>query len=176
MKLLRVLSPKDLGEINEFLGELKDGDLYKKRLAALEGQKAEINALIEVYGKANDIDRIVSNKLRDEAQAKKSMEAALADREKAKEEAEATKGASERHAAKRIREANEHFSGRERIVKEGEESLDQREKALARALDGLSVRETQVLEESKRSVAIRTKYREAVASLQKAIETTAKAL
>lgn len=176
MKLLRVLSSKDLDEINEFLGELKDGDLYKKRLKALEDQKGEINALIEVYGKANDIDRIRSNALRDEAQATKSRDEAVADRAAAKDEADATRVASSKFVDSRNREANERFSEREKALDAGEQVLAEAEKAIERSSNGLAVREQQVLADMERSVAIRTKYREAVASLKTAIEDTARVL
>lgn len=176
MKLLRVLSSKDLDEINSFLGELKDGDLYKKRLKALEDQKAEINAMIEVYGKANDIDRIRSNALRDEEQAKKILDKSLEDRTSASEEIKAAKAASERFVAKRNSAANENFSERERILKDGEADIDRREKAHARSLDDLADSERQVAADMETAVAIRTSYTEAVASLKTAITATAKAL
>lgn len=176
MRPLRILSTKDLGEVNAFLGELKDGDLYKKRLKALEDQKAEINVLIEVYGKANDIDRIRSNALRDEDQAKKTLEEALADRAKAKQEAADMELAAKIRASGIASEANKRFTEREKALDEGERNLGEREKAHARSLDDLAEREKQVAAEMATAVAIRTMYTEAVANLKSAIENTAKAL
>lgn len=176
MKLLRVLSSKDLDEVNEFLGELKDGDLYKERFKGLEDQKKEINALIEVYGKAEEIGRLNLKVRQLKEGVDKLVEDAQADRAAAKEEAEATKAASSEFVAGRNREANERFNEREKLVNDGEASLDRRDKALASALDDLASRETEAAKQLERAGEIRTKYREAVALLQKAIETTAKAL
>ena len=176
MKLLRVLSSKDLDEINEFLGELKDGDLYKARLGKLEDLKAKINEDIEVYGKAREIGRLNTDAIIREEASKKLLDEALADRDATAEEIEKSKAMSERWVAGRHREANERFNEREQVLEEGEANLDGREKAHARSLDDLAQREAEVAKDMKLAVAIRTQYREAVASLKVFIEDTAKGL
>lgn len=176
MKLLRVLSSKDLDEVNEFLGELKDGDLYKMRFRALEEKKKEINALIEVVGKVNEIENLNIKARQLKEGAEKHAEAAATDRAAAKEEAEATKAASERWVAGRHREANERFNEREAVLKAGEADLGGREKAHAKSLDDLAQRETQATQDLESAGAIRTKYREAVASIKAFIEDTARGL
>ncbi len=176
MKLLRVLSSKDLDEINEFLGELKDGDLYKKRLKELEDLKAKINEDIEVYGKAREIGRLNTDAIIREEASTKLLGEALADREAAVKEIEATKVASEKFVASRNRQANEKFSEREKALAMGETVLEQREKAHEMSVEEVAGREEKASVDMERAEAIRTKYREAVASLKAFIEDTARSL
>ena len=176
MKLLRVLSGKDLDEINEFLGELKDGDAYKKRLAALEDQKKEVNALIEVYGKVEEIEGLNLKARQLKEGVEKLVEAAQKDRAAAKDEAAKTRADAGKFSAEKRAEANANFSEREQIVKTVEGILDDREKAHARSLDDLASRESQLARLMETALAIQTTYTEAVAALRTAIEQTAKAL
>jgi hypothetical protein len=176
MKLLRVLSSKDLDEVNEFLDELKDGDQYKKRLKALEDQKNEINDLIEVHGKVKEIDGLNLKARQLKEGADRLVEDAQADREKAKKDSAEQDSASQRMIAARNKDASERFEERERALVTGENALGTREKAHARSLDDLAEREKEVAADMHSAVAIRTTYTEAVASLKTAIESTAKAL
>lgn len=176
MRPLRVLSSKDLGEVNDFLDELQDGDKYKERFRALENQKKEINTLIEVWGKAKDIDRIRSNASTDENQARKTLENALAKRTSIDKEIVAAKVAADAYVKSSKQNADKMFVDREKAVIAGEQALGEREKALALDFDDLERRDHQVAIDMKGAIAIRTKYTEAVGSLKKAIENTAKAL
>jgi len=176
MKSLPVLSTKDLAGINNFLDELQDGAKYQARLADLEAKRAEVNDLIAVYGKASKIDEIVSNALRDEEQARKTLAGALADRTRASEEIAAAKAVSKKFIDEREAAAVKRIADRERDLIENEASINQREEAYIKALNNLEARERQVIADSSQAEEIRKKYTEAVASLTAAIESTRKAL
>jgi hypothetical protein len=176
MRPLRIISGKDLDEIHDFLGELKDGEEYKKRLAALEDLKKEINALIEVYGKASDIDRLRSNALRDEEQATKALDSALATKNEAKAEASKMELDAKARASDILAAANAQFTEREHLLNDGEADLGAREKALAKSIDDVAGREAASSAVMEEAIAIRNTYTEAVASLKKAIADTQRAL
>ncbi len=176
MRPLKVLSPKDLAEINAFLDELQDESKYKARFEALEAMKKEINGLIEVYGKASDIDRIVSHKLEQEETARKILEQAIADRETTKTEIESDKAASRKFITERENAARARIADREAALLAGETNLGIREKALAKANDELITHDLKVAADLTLAKEIRTKYTEAVASLKMTIESTQRKL
>ncbi len=176
MRPLHTFSVKDLGEINAFLSALQDGDEYKKRLKALEDQKKEINALIEVYGKANDIDRIRSNALRDEEQAKKILAEALEDRKNASSEVEKSRESAKKFVGDKMDEANRLFTERERSVAAGEKRLGDWEKVLGRKETELAAREAlaeQAMEAARQDI---EKYTKAAQRLSTTLEEIARTL
>jgi len=176
MKPLRILSSQELNGINAFLEELQNDAKYQARLAEIEAKKIEVNDLIEVWGKASDIDRIVSNALRDEEQAKKNLDSALAEQKRASEEAIEVVEKARRDAQRLENEANSRWNDREQALFDGEAELNRREKKHAKSIDDLVAREAQLAVDMERAVEIRTKYTEAVRALKDAITDVAKAL
>ena len=176
MRPLRVLTDQGLEDINTFLESLKDGPEYQARLAALEDQKKEINGLIAVYGKASEIDRIVSDSLNDREQARKTFAKALEDRTLASEEIKAAKLAAQVFIDERKANSLAQIAARERALVDGEAALEAGEQKLGKDLDDLMARELASAKEMSDAKEMRAKYTEAVASLEAAIDQTRKAL
>jgi len=176
MKRLPVLDSRELGSIHDFLDELKDGAAYKARLKVLEDQKKEINALIAVVGKVNEIEGLHLKASQLKEGAEKLVEDARADRAEAAEEAKVAKAASDRFVSERNGEANAKFTDREKAVNAAESDLGKREKAVERALDDIASRERQVEHSIEVALSIKTTYDDAVTSLKAAIGEIAGAL
>lgn len=173
---LRVLSTRELTGIQEFLSELKDAALFKQRLSDLETLKAQINADIEVYGKAKDIGRLLDDaKVRDEA-SKKLQDEMISDRAHTAAEILASQADHRASIDDREREATKRWSKRERLLREGVADLEAREEAFSRNRTEVEAFGAQAAADMRQAVDIRTKYTEAVTSLKRAIENTAKAL
>ena len=165
MRTLKVLSTQELGEINEFLDELKDGTTYKKRLADLEAKKKEINALILVMGKVSEIEglRLKAQQLEDGAD--KLVEKTRDELAAAMTKIATDKDVSRKFITERENTAQARIADRERALLDGETNLGAREKVLAKANDDLIVRDLKVASDMTLAKEIRTKYTEAVASL-----------
>jgi hypothetical protein len=166
MRTLDVLSSKELGEVNAFLGELKDSVTYQKRLAALEAKKKEINDLILVVGKVREIEnlRVKTRQLNKGAdEFVKKLQANLED---AAKKIEADKAASRKFITERESAAQKRIVDREAALLAGETDIGKREKVLAKASDDLIVRDLKVASDLTLSKEIFTKYTEAVASLK----------
>jgi ribosomal protein L17 len=176
MKLLRILSTKDLDEVNEFLWELKDGAAYRARLKALEDRKKEINALIEVYGKVKEIEGLNLKARQLKEGVDNLVAAAQADRADARDEAEETIRSAKSSASDIVRDAKEKFAERERTLVEGETVLGQLEKAHAMSLDDLTKREHEAGQAKEAGLVMFGIYKDAVDALKVAIEKIAKAL
>ena len=176
MRTLKVLSSQDLGEIHDFLDELKDGATYKKRLAALESQKKEINGLILVMGKVHEIEglRLKARQLKEGLD--KLVEDAQADREAARTEVAADKAASRKFINEREHAAQARINDRERALLAGETNLGAQEKALAKANDDLVARDLKVAAERTLAKEVFAKYTEAAASLKAELARIQKAL
>ena len=176
MRTLKVLSTQDLGEINEFLDELKDGAEYKKRRATLEAKKKEINALILVMGKVSEIEglRLKARQLKEGLD--KLVADAQADREAARTEVAADKAASRKFISERESAAQARINDRERALLDGETNLGAREKVLAKANDDLIAWDLKVAAERTLAKDVFTKYTEAAASLNAELARIQKAL
>ena len=176
MKTLDILSSKELGEINAFLGELKDGATYKQRLAALEAKKKEINDLILVMGKVTEIEnlRVKTHQLNEGAESLVSkIQADLAD---AKSKIEVDKAASRKFITERESAAQARIADREKALLAGETDLGNREKVLAKANDELIAKDLRVAADLTEAKGIRAKYTEAVALLKTAMESAQRTL
>ena len=175
MKRLDVLDSRDLSGINTFLDGLKD-PLYKARLKELEAIKVKINGLIAVHGKVTEIEafRTKARQLKEGAQ--KLADEALLDRTSASVEIKAAKAASAKGISERESASVAKITDREHALVDGERALDDRSKVLEEANTDLLSRESDLALDMMKAEEIRTKYTEAVASLNAAIERTQKAL
>jgi F0F1-type ATP synthase membrane subunit b/b' len=171
-----MIPERDMLAIQMFLAELKDEELFKKRLDHLEALKTEINEQIEVHGKAKDITRLNHQASMNNTEAKKLFEEAKGKRDKADAEANAIIETARTRAKEMDADADSRLREREQKLADGEKDLVQRNNEYNKSLADLAAREKQVAEDMKSAVAIRTHYTEAVQSLKTAIETTAKAL
>jgi hypothetical protein len=173
---LDILSPKELGEIQGFLGELKDATLFKARLKELEDLKAEINAAIEIHGKTQQIDGLLSDAIIREEASRNVQEQLLKDRDAASREIDVEKAASRQLIADRERDAQARIADREKALVDGERDLGEREKVLAKANDALIAKDLRVAQDLSDAKNIRRIYTEAVASLKAALERELEAL
>jgi len=176
MNPLRVLSSRELGEINDFLDELKDGTTYKKRLKEIQDAKKEVNDLIKVYGKVGEIEQLLGTTIDSQKKADWFKEEASDGLEASKREISAAKAASVKGIREREEAASKRIVDREKTLVDGEASLGRREKVYAKALDELIKREDLVVSDSKQAAQVMAQYTEAVGSLKKAIEDTQRAL
>lgn len=173
---LDVLSPKELGEIQGFLAELKDAKLFGERLDELEALKVAINGRIEIYGKAKEMSRLNSEAAVNREESKKILDQALVDRETSKTEIAADKAASRKFITEREGAAQLRIASREKALLDGETDLGAREKVIAKANDSLIAMDLRVAADMALAKEIRTKYTEAVASLTTEIARIQKAL
>ena len=176
MKPLRILSSKDLGEVNDFLGELKDGAEYKKRLAALERQKKEINALILVLGKVNEINGLHLKASQLKKGADDLVADAQVDRAAAKTDATEIRAKARLQADATTRDATAKFTDREKALVDGEASIGRREKVVLRAVEDIEGREVVLARSMETALSIKKNYTKAVSDLKAAIEATQRAL
>jgi len=175
MRRLPVLDSRELGEVNAFLDGLKDPS-YKTRLAELEKMKKEINALILVHGKVNQIENLLLKQTQLTEGADKLAVEVAADRTSASAEIKAAKAASVKGIDSREAASVARISDREHALVDGEKALDDRSKVLEEANTDLLSRESDLALDMMKAKEIRTTYTEAVASLNAAIENVQKAL
>ena len=176
MNPLRVLDSRELGEINDFLDELKDGTTYKKRLMEIQDAKKEINDLIKVYGKVGEIEQLLGTTIDSQKKADSFKEEASYGLEASKREIAAAKSASIKGIGEREEAASKRIVDREKTLIDGEASLGRREKVYAKARDEMLKRENSSEQLMAQAARVKDSYTDAVRSLQKAIEDTQRAL
>jgi chromosome segregation ATPase len=123
----------NLESFTQFLNFLDDTEKFQERLDEMEKIRAEVNERIVLYGTTEEIDQLHSAAIRDAEQASKTVDKAVANRDKILEDLEIAEATAKNTIAARQSLFDANTNKREADLRDGLNEISRREGVLESA-------------------------------------------